>query len=88
MAQPKTIVIDMPEGPGKWLTLLTYLQNRIPDTFVLEFPNVAAAKQAAYLISRALSNGVPGCHMISTQRERCVYIVKIQNAQKVIIRED
>ena len=88
MTKPKTQVIDVPQMPEKWSNLLAYLQNRIPDTFILEFPDEAAAKSATSCIYNVLARGIPGPPMIHTRRGRMVYIIKTQNAQKVIIRED
>lgn len=88
MAKLKPQIVKVPKVPQRWQKLLLYLQNRIPDAFVLEFPDAVAAKRAASCISRVLSDGVPGCSMISTQRGCNVYVVKLQNAQKVVIHEE
>lgn len=88
MVNPKTQVIDVSRAHCKWQKLLVYLQNRIPDVFILEFPDELAAKRAEKNISRALRDGVPGCTMMHVHRGCNVYIVKLQNAQKVVIHEE
>ena len=88
MTKPKTLTIDVPKIAEKWQKLLIYLQNRVPDTFVLEFPDAGAAKKASACIYRVLSAGIPGCAMITAQRGCKVYVVKLHNAQTVIIREE
>ena len=86
MAKTK-IQIDVLNMPERWVKLLLYLQNREPDAFMLEFPDERTARKAGIQIANALRRGVPGCSMVSAQRGRRVFVVKLHNAQTVIIKE-
>ena len=89
MAKPATRVLVVPkQQPRKWQTLLLHLQNATVDTFVLEFPDEAAAKKAAASISDAIYRTPTWFTLVHHRKGRERYLANLRNAQRVVIREE
>jgi hypothetical protein len=81
----KTQVIDISNVPHRWLTLLLHLQNAVPGVFQLIFPDAQAARDAQHRMSKSMATHPTWFHMLIVQRDCCVYVIKTQYVQKVVI---
>ena len=83
----ETQVIHLNNVPEKWVKLLLQLQNALPGAFQLVFPDAKTAQSASSRIRAAIDRYPVWFHMVICQRDRCVYVIKTQYVQKVMIRD-
>lgn len=84
----KTQTINMAKVPDRWLKLMLHLQNAVPGVFQLIFPDVEAARKANRRISSVVERHPSWFPMVVCQRDCCVYVIKTQYVQKVVIRDE
>ncbi len=84
----KTQTINIGKLHQKWLKLMLHLQNAVPGVFQLIFPDAKAARTAQHRMSCVVDTHPGWFHMLIVQRDCCVYVVKTQYVQKVVIRDE
>ena len=83
----KTQVINLGKTDDKWLKLMHYLQNALPGTYQLVFPDSDSAVKASRRLSEMVTRHPTWFPMVVCQRYSCVYVIKVPFAQKVIVKD-
>jgi hypothetical protein len=81
-------VVNLGRTPEKWLKLMLHLQNSMPSTFRLVFPDEASASNAGSKLIRVIQRQPTWFDVVITRRGCDVYVIKTQDVQKVVIVDE
>jgi hypothetical protein len=88
MIMSKTQVINLHNLPDKWLKLMLHIQNSVPNVFQLTFPDDKTARTAGNRMNMVMSRHPSWFNLMVCQRGCEVYVAKINNVQKVVIKDE
>ncbi len=84
----ETKLINIGNKKGRWENLLLWMQNSATGSFHLVFKDVHAASVAAISMCQHLDKHYSWFSMVVVRRGCDIYVIKTQNTQKVVIRDE
>lgn len=70
----------------KWQKILLYMQNKPHEAFIIKFTDVKEARIALLRLKRSVAYNPSWYNLDMFQRGCNIYVIKPDNAQKVVIQ--